>query len=127
LLCASSSCVYFVTLSLRFFLFFRHTATTDIYPLSLHDALPILAQMAFAAGAADLGPDHAEGPVLMLGESILRDGPGEGRPPCARLELLPRTEKGVPAGSAHISAWLVGAHETALPGRFRPVLAEHPV
>src|SRR2546422_7835499 len=29
----------------RFFFFFNDTATTEIYTLSLHDALPILAQM----------------------------------------------------------------------------------
>src|SRR5437899_9615135 len=33
--------VQYVTLSLFFFFFFNDTATTEIYTLSLHDALPI--------------------------------------------------------------------------------------
>src|SRR2546430_8609483 len=36
-----------------FFFFFNDTATTEIYTLSLHDALPIWAQK-FAASAQDL-------------------------------------------------------------------------
>src|SRR5258707_3255097 len=34
------------------FFFFNDTATTEIYPLSLHDALPISAQSAFDRGDA---------------------------------------------------------------------------
>src|SRR2546430_12326144 len=34
------------------FFFFNDTATTEIYPLSLHDALPISALSAFAVAAA---------------------------------------------------------------------------
>src|SRR2546430_11197022 len=39
------------------FFFFNDTATTEIYPLSLHDALPILIAHAASATAADV--DHA--------------------------------------------------------------------
>src|SRR5688572_32809994 len=35
-------CFFYVTCSLSFFFFFNDTATTEIYTLSLHDALPIL-------------------------------------------------------------------------------------
>src|SRR5258705_6462594 len=39
--------------ALSFFFFFNDTATTEIYTLSLHDALPIL------VGATDPNPVHA--------------------------------------------------------------------
>src|SRR2546430_16179595 len=51
-----------------FFFFFNDTATTEIYTLSLHDALPISYEkildswqfMARAAGGAPLAPGHEE-------------------------------------------------------------------
>src|SRR5947209_11921118 len=48
------------------FFFFNDTATTEIYTLSLHDALPILdRQQRRAAGQAALrGPSRALGPAL---------------------------------------------------------------
>src|SRR2546430_13092400 len=48
------------------FFFFNDTATTEIYTLSLHDALPILQLV--GAGRAALDPDHvgAELPVRRL-------------------------------------------------------------
>src|SRR6266478_9805337 len=42
-----------LTPSLLFFFFFNDTATTEIYTLSLHDALPI-----FEAGGADHAVEH---------------------------------------------------------------------
>src|SRR5260370_34229381 len=36
-------CIYLLLLSLSLFFFFNDTATTEIYTLSLHDALPIFA------------------------------------------------------------------------------------
>src|SRR3712207_6871509 len=39
------------TYSLLDFFFFKHTATTEIYTLSLHDALPICTMAACATGA----------------------------------------------------------------------------
>src|SRR2546430_6805305 len=49
-----------------FFFFFNDTATTEIYTLSLHDALPIFPQRRVRrrvqlAAADALGPDHALG------------------------------------------------------------------
>ena len=38
-----------------FFFFFNDTATTEIYTLSLHDALPICALLAFFSGASTVG------------------------------------------------------------------------
>src|SRR5436190_3558957 len=35
------SLIYYLTILLSFFFFFNDTATTEIYTLSLHDALPI--------------------------------------------------------------------------------------
>src|SRR5258708_36822670 len=38
------ACLYRLTTSLFFFFFFNDTATTEIYTLSLHDALPIYSE-----------------------------------------------------------------------------------
>src|SRR2546427_3035555 len=38
------------------FFFFNDTATTEIYTLSLHDALPIWARRSFVAGPRETGP-----------------------------------------------------------------------
>src|SRR5258706_15294357 len=47
-----------------FFFFFNDTATTEIYTLSLHDALPIFAQLRARVGALKfnvlLSPDQAD-------------------------------------------------------------------
>src|SRR5256885_3318623 len=56
----------FIRCLLLFFFFFNDTATTEIYTLSLHDALPIcLAQRAAyglgLSGAAMLGPQRQQG------------------------------------------------------------------
>src|SRR5258706_12502233 len=50
-------------LSLSFFFFFNDTATTEIYTLSLHDALPI---SGFAAGTSVKDGKFAEGPKRNL-------------------------------------------------------------
>src|SRR5437588_7791143 len=46
----SSSCLF----SCCYFFFFNDTATTEIYTLSLHDALPICAVVIFSATSTDL-------------------------------------------------------------------------
>src|SRR2546430_17473272 len=51
-------CIYF------FFFFFNDTATTEIYTLSLHDALPICPAAA-AAGTQAGRPRHAEAPACL--------------------------------------------------------------
>src|SRR5436189_5621253 len=51
---------HFLTFSLPLFFFFNDTATTEIYTLSLHDALPISEyRRAGAAGLAAPGPKHS--------------------------------------------------------------------
>src|SRR2546427_1323501 len=45
--CGQSSCFFFF-----FFFFFNDTATTEIYTLSLHDALPICSSRTCADGPA---------------------------------------------------------------------------
>src|SRR6267143_3190133 len=46
-----------------FFFFFNDTATTEIYTLSLHDALPILlVRPAQSAGSSKFGPGRHEWP-----------------------------------------------------------------
>src|SRR2546421_10634208 len=54
-----------LTTFLFFFFFFNDTATTEIYTLSLHDALPI----SLSAGEDDGGPSP--------GETIVRAGGGD--------------------------------------------------
>src|SRR2546427_7799306 len=45
-------CLFFPHLTLFFFFFFNDTATTEIYTLSLHDALPILPTAAWSIAAS---------------------------------------------------------------------------
>src|SRR5258705_10444935 len=53
------------------FFFFNDTATTEIYTLSLHDALPILAAPRIAVRIdAMLGPWAVAGPAIAQGPSI---------------------------------------------------------
>src|SRR2546430_17524797 len=65
----------FVHMSLFIFLvffFFNDTATTEIYTLSLHDALPIFVLAAMSADAAqgDAGDSGAEQRRLDLGKAL---------------------------------------------------------
>src|SRR5258705_12888151 len=54
---ASSSVACFVSLPfMRFFFFFNDTATTEIYTLSLHDALPISQSLRAAVISCGRGP-----------------------------------------------------------------------
>src|SRR2546430_11087966 len=55
---------------LCFFFFFNDTATTEIYPLSLHDALPIL----FAPSSAVLD-STAKKPLQVLAQAITAQAP----------------------------------------------------
>src|SRR5271167_5170293 len=67
-----------------FFFFFNDTATTEIYTLSLHDALPIILQ-------SDDG--H------ILGAARLDDTPG----PAAALRPAPEDRKSTRLNSSHVS------------------------
>src|SRR5215217_171287 len=71
-----------------YFFFFNDTATTEIYTLSLHDALPIFARL---VGAAQRHPGHegrdrdaeaadpgVQGPDRPLGRSGVRQATGQG-------------------------------------------------
>src|SRR2546430_16344636 len=61
----NSNLYYATLLTVSFFFFFNDTATTEIYTLSLHDALPIwdrLSSQPGRAGAPARGPqDHQAG------------------------------------------------------------------
>src|SRR5438876_5926412 len=52
------------TLCIVFFFFFNDTATTEIYTLSLHDALPILGRMLAKGQGRHLYHRHYQRPVL---------------------------------------------------------------
>src|SRR5258706_16230479 len=49
----------FLTTLISFFFFFNDTATTEIYTLSLHDALPIYWILGMASGTHH-GPGHSD-------------------------------------------------------------------
>src|SRR5439155_26127796 len=71
-LLSSLSSFYFL------FFFFNHTSTTDIYTLSLHDALPILREGLEVVGQAEVGKAAKRafcaltdaGPVPLEGKTI---------------------------------------------------------
>src|SRR6266498_3386896 len=81
-----------ISFALLFFFFFNDTATTEIYTLSLHDALPILA------------------PALLVAAGVLQQGRGRGalegkRKPVAGEQLIDlladrRVETGEALGQA---------------------------
>src|SRR5260370_17371689 len=62
-----------------FFFFFNDTATTEIYTLSLHDALPILLLCLYPTQEHHLGLLHA---LAQLGRASRRDLNAPG--PCAK-------------------------------------------
>src|SRR2546430_8893806 len=58
-----------------FFFFFNDTATTEIYTLSLHDALPIYFSDGAAGGRAGNRPGHHRAPALRdAGVTIAENG-----------------------------------------------------
>src|SRR3712207_9455804 len=63
-----------VAMPIPFFFFFNDTATTEIYTLSLHDALPILDGAAGPTGGAR-GTPGAERPVRHTPRAWRRDVP----------------------------------------------------
>src|SRR3712207_3882814 len=63
--------------TLTLFFFFNDTATTEIYTLSLHDALPILHAVEgadAAVGPGELGGDQTGGDVAHAGAAVALDG-----------------------------------------------------
>src|SRR5258705_6673439 len=56
-----------------FFFFFNDTATTEIYTLSLHDALPI-SDLAFSAGASGLSVRATDASLLSTLDGRLVEG-----------------------------------------------------
>src|SRR2546422_11727563 len=56
------------------FFFFNDTATTEIYTLSLHDALPISRPLARARRAHSVPPQAGAGPRLVSGD-LVSDAP----------------------------------------------------
>src|SRR5256885_8352992 len=74
------SCSFFFL----FFFFFNDTATTEIYTLSLHDALPISVAKARTTGARPPSPAHAK--VAPSGDRVRLSG-------CGALWLADRSEE----------------------------------
>src|SRR3712207_9113756 len=83
-------------LSYFFFFFFNDTATTEIYTLSLHDALPILACPGDATRAAAAAPRSPA--------------------PC-RDTRAARTARAVPCGRRGTSRWRSEEHTSELQSR----------
>src|SRR3989449_5294418 len=71
-------------LSLYFFFFFNDTATTEIYTLSLHDALPIYVRSFAGSGARPCRPERLAPP---------RSCPPGGRPAGAIVPHASRSEE----------------------------------
>src|SRR5258708_34721915 len=65
-----------------FFFFFNDTATTEIYTLSLHDALPIW----------PVGPGRRGAPRHLQGADLFRTGPARGAQE-GRLPDTPRRDR----------------------------------
>src|SRR5258708_12814544 len=62
-----------------FFFFFNDTATTEIYPLSLHDALPILQGAATGHVQTVVEGDAVEGAAAAGEAQAIRHGDGAAR------------------------------------------------
>src|SRR5258705_5983769 len=80
------------------FLFFNDTATTEIYTLSLHDALPISHAAARHRGAADLRRDV---PLLQPGARRRRVGGRRHRRGAAAFDDI-RDRKSTRLNSSHL-------------------------
>src|SRR5256885_6566007 len=76
-----------------FFFFFNDTATTEIYTLSLHDALPILRRPA----RLQVGPARA---VPQRSRQGLHAGDGESRP--AQVDQRQQDRKSTRLNSSHL-------------------------
>src|SRR5215203_2659601 len=74
-------------LCLDFFFFFNDTATTEIYTLSLHDALPIFEQEREDQPDAHVNHAFSRGPTRSLHESLLEEV-------CSSLVILPAAGDG---------------------------------
>src|SRR3989449_5543074 len=70
-------------MSVHVFFFFNDTATTEIYTLSLHDALPISARADHRPHAARLGRPRPAGTPRSLRRDVDEGDPG-GAPPGVR-------------------------------------------
>src|SRR2546426_10406165 len=63
--------IHILSSSFLFFFFFNDTATTEIYTLSLHDALPICARTGRMGREVD--PDRADRAPALRSAPLLRD------------------------------------------------------
>src|SRR5690349_23967281 len=77
-----------------FFFFFEDTATTEIYTLSLHDALPICGRVERHPGAGDAAADdeHVERILLQRSPARLPVGGVDGRSEEHTSELQSRRD-----------------------------------
>src|SRR5215208_7330287 len=131
-----SCSVFFFMSSLRVFFFFNDTATTEIYTLSLHDALPISVGpictqlLVPATGGAIDGPAPATALVAAAGASAAGADAAAG---AAAGTAVPGDSSALPSVRAASSAWslksavrlmvLSGPPRRAARGAGRPVAA----
>src|SRR5437588_12364435 len=107
-----------------FFFFFNDTATTEIYTLSLHDALPIFRsrpRLSFGRRAARLF-------LLLVARAIQNANPVSGRSgkfPCLRLVSHRGWSFGSRLGSSAIAAWVYNAHIGTEDGDLFVILWHH--
>src|SRR5207249_10033610 len=85
-----------------FVFFFSHPPTTESYPLSLHDALPISARAGGDAARRGTGEEHVE-VVPAGGRAAERDAGREPRDVGERLLDLRQDRKSTRLNSSHVS------------------------
>src|SRR5256885_11276525 len=94
-----------------FFFFFNDTATTEIYTLSLHDALPISRSASLGAPRADLrksrrsdGRQQPASALPDLGERLLAEHSGEGTGGVPRISTIQKFLSALRLSAARIKA-----------------------
>src|SRR3989449_3506841 len=87
------------------FFFFNDTATTEIYTLSLHDALPISRPLARARRAHSVPPQAGAGPRLVSGD-LVSDAPRVPADVVAALDRAPG--RALMLGHVHPDADVLG-------------------
>src|SRR5471032_3560308 len=102
-----------------FFFFFNDTATTEIYTLSLHDALPICCRAVPVVLIQLTGNESFHSPATGVGDGADRAADGRGRIRCA-LPAHPQLAHGKRCSawySAQCLHWAAGSRVGVLAGR----------
>src|SRR6266700_7301842 len=96
-----------------FFFFFNDTATTEIYTLSLHDALPIGSVTAVPRPAADRAASYGLAPLVV-------DGNDPEAVHGVAIRTIARARAGEGPSLVEAVTYRHGGHSRADPGKYRP-------